>query len=182
MKSTMNTRSHTKSSQAHTYNRIMDCEFSPTCTRHSRQNTTILHGDCLEVLEKIPSGTVDLIFADPPYNIGKRFGNFNDCWPSISEYTKWCYRWLENCIRVLNPTGSMYIMTSTQSMPYLDIWLREKINIVSRIVWHYDSSGVQAKTLGLFMNLYFTAQRTKNTTPSMPTILLLRQEQAQFGI
>jgi site-specific DNA-methyltransferase (adenine-specific) len=36
-------------------------------------------------------------------------------------------------------------MTSTQAMPYLDLWLRERINILSRIVWHYDSSGVQAK-------------------------------------
>ena len=37
-------------------------------------------------------------------------------------------------------------MCSTQSMPYLDLWLRERVNVLSRIVWHYDSSGVQAKT------------------------------------
>ena len=93
----------------------------------------------------MPSSTADLIFADPPYNIGKKFGDFRDCWPSISEYAAWCYGWLEDCIRILKPTGSMYVMGSTQSMPYLDIWLRERINILSRIVWHYDSSGVQAK-------------------------------------
>ena len=46
----------------------------------------------------------------------------------------------------------MYVMTSTQSMPYLDIWLRERVNIQSRIVWHYDSSGVQAKSF--FGSLY----------------------------
>jgi site-specific DNA-methyltransferase (adenine-specific) len=36
-------------------------------------------------------------------------------------------------------------MTSTQAMPYLDLWLRERMSVLSRIVWHYDSSGVQAK-------------------------------------
>ena len=115
-------------------------------SRYSGENATIFHGDCLNVLAEIPSSTIDLIFADPPYNIGKKFAGFVDSWPSVSEYTKWCYRWLEDCIRILKPTGSMYVMTSTQSMPYLDIWLRERINIMSRIVWHYDSSGVQAKS------------------------------------
>lgn len=106
---------------------------------------SIFHGDCLEVLPTISDSSVDLIFADPPYNIGKSFGEFQDIWPSDTDYAEWCYTWLEACIRVLKPTGSMYIMTSTQAMPYLDLWLRERINILSRIIWYYDSSGVQAK-------------------------------------
>ena len=50
------------------------------------------------------------------------------------------------------PTGSLYVMTSTQAMPYLDLWLRERLSILSRIIWHYDSSGVQAKNY--FGSLY----------------------------
>jgi len=123
-----------------------------TCTQYSRENATVIHGDCLDILAEIPDGTVDLIFADPPYNIGKKFGDFQDCWPSIFDYMEWCYRWLGDCIRILRPTGSMYVMASTQSMPYLDIWLRDRVNIMSRVVWHYDSSGVQAKTY--FGSLY----------------------------
>jgi site-specific DNA-methyltransferase (adenine-specific) len=38
----------------------------------------------------------------------------------------------------------MYLMNSTQNMPYIDIYLRSKMTVLSRIVWHYDSSGVQA--------------------------------------
>ena len=121
-------------------------------TRYSGENATVIHGNCLDVLAEIPDQTIDLVFADPPYNIGKKFSEFSDCWPSTIDYVKWCYRWLEDCIRILKPAGSMYIMTSTQSMPYLDIWLRDRINIMSRIVWHYDSSGVQAKTY--FGSLY----------------------------
>ena len=124
----------------------------PGCARYSRKDATIFHGDCLDVLPGIPSSSVDLIFADPPYNIGKQFRNFKDSWSSVHEYTGWCYKWLEHCVRILKPTGSMYIMTSTQSMPYLDIWLRDRVNILSRIIWHYDSSGVQAKSY--FGSLY----------------------------
>ena len=84
-------------------------------------STTIFHGDCLEVMQaSVPDGKVALIFADPPYNIGKTFGQFKDQWPSDEDYAGWCYAWLELCLRKLSATGSMYVMTSTQSMPYLD--------------------------------------------------------------
>ena len=107
----------------------------------------VIHwGNAVTVLEeKVSDQSVDLIFADPPYGIGKRFATFRDKWPSEEAYVKWCENWLELCIAKLKPTGSLYVMTSTQCVPYLDIFLRERIHIASRIVWHYDSSGVQAK-------------------------------------
>lgn len=106
----------------------------------------IFCGDALTVLAtRVPDQSIDLVFADPPYNIGKRFGNFVDHWNSEKEYTKWCEHWLTLCIRKLRPNGSMYIMGSTQFMPYIDLFLRDRMTIMSRIVWFYDSSGVQAK-------------------------------------
>jgi len=103
-------------------------------------------GDTIEVLEtNILDNSIDLIFADPPYNIGKQFGEFHDSWESEEAYTEWCKKWLDLCIRKLRPSGSLYVMTSTQAMPYLDLYLRNRLVVRSRIVWHYDSSGVQAK-------------------------------------
>lgn len=108
--------------------------------------STIYHGDCIEVLSShVADESVDLIFADPPYNIGKSFGSFEDKWPSDEAYADWCYSWLALCLKKLKPTGSLYVMTSTQAMPYLDLWLRTRCTVLSRLVWHYDSSGVQAK-------------------------------------
>jgi len=46
---------------------------------------------------------------------------------------------------VLKPNGTFYLMNSTENMPYLDIWCRKHFSIKSRIIWAYDSSGVQAK-------------------------------------
>lgn len=129
-------------------------------------DATVVHGDCLDALKSVADESIDLIFADPPYNIGKRFGEFKDAWPSDKAYAEWCYRWLDACIRKLKPTGSLYVMTSTQAMPYLDLWLRERIAILSRIVWQYDSSGVQArKHFGsLYEPILFCVRDAKNYT------------------
>ncbi|MDD3535904.1 MAG: adenine-specific DNA-methyltransferase [Candidatus Cloacimonetes bacterium] len=114
---------------------------------------TIYHGDALDVLAKeIEDSSMDLIFVDPPYNIGKKFGSFLDKWNTLDDYLLWSYKWIDQCIRALKPTGSMYIMTSTQAMPYFDIYISKRLKVLSRIVWHYDSSGVQAKNY--FGSLY----------------------------
>ncbi|WP_414526362.1 adenine-specific DNA-methyltransferase [Nodularia chucula] len=114
--------------------------------RYENQQHTIFHGDTITTLSKyISSESVDLIFIDPPYNIGKKFSNFHDKWESDAEYLNWSYQWLDECIRILKPNGTIYLMTSTQTMPYFDIYLRKNLTILSRIIWHYDSSGVQAK-------------------------------------
>jgi len=134
--------------------------------KYKKDDHTIYFGDCLEVLKDIPNETVDLVFADPPYNIGKQFSDFKDTWPSDIEYAEWCYNWLELCLKKLKPTGSIYIMTSTQSMPYLDLWLRDQITILSRIIWHYDSSGVQAKKYygSLYEPILFGVKNAKQYT------------------
>ncbi|NQE46462.1 Modification methylase MjaV [ANME-1 cluster archaeon GoMg2] len=106
----------------------------------------IMWGNVLDILTReVPDRSIDLIFADPPYNIGKNFIDLPDKWGSDESYLEWCYKWLKLCIKKLKSNGSMYVMTATQHMPYFDIFLRDKVTILSRIVWYYDSSGVQAK-------------------------------------
>lgn len=115
-------------------------------TVFSADGVVVAHGDAIQMLERlVEAGSVKLIFADPPYNIGKSFGEFRDKWPSDMAYAEWCYQWLDICLRKLANDGSLYVMSSTQAMPYLDLWLRDRCSVQSRIVWHYDSSGVQAK-------------------------------------
>lgn len=134
---------------------------------------SIYQGDSLEVLKnEIDDNSIDLIFADPPYNIGKKFGDFHDKWPSDKAYSDWCQKWLSLCIDKLKPSGSMYIMTSTQAMPYLDIFLREKIEVMSRIIWSYDSSGVQAKKYygSMYEPILFCVKDPKRYTFNPDTI------------
>ena len=105
----------------------------------------IYQGDAISVLQEVvPDGSIDLVFADPPYNIGKNYHGWKDQL-APQQYLEWCYQWLNLCIQKLSPTGSLYLMTATQFMPYFDLFLRDRLSILSRIVWTYDSSGVQAR-------------------------------------
>lgn len=115
-------------------------------------NSMAILGDCLYVLKQMKSNSVHLIFADAPYNIGKNFGNNIDHWDTVEAYISWCKEWIDECMRILKDNGTMYLMTATQHMPYLDIYASEKYNVLCRIAWTYDSSGVQSKKM--FGSLY----------------------------
>jgi len=138
-------------------------------------NHKIIWGDAVKVLEnQIADNSIDLIFADPPYNIGKSFNGYKEKWSSDEEYLKWCYKWLDLCIKKLKPNGSFYVMTATQFMPFFDIYLQNKINILSRIIWFYDSSGVQAKNYygSLYEPILFCVKDTENYTFNTQDILV----------
>lgn len=113
----------------------------------NNNNSMAILGDSLSVLKKMKDKSVQLIFADAPYNIGKDFGNNSDKWESVHAYIEWCKTWIDECMRVLSDNGTMYFMTATQHMPYLDVFASEKYNVLCRIIWSYDSSGVQSKKI-----------------------------------
>lgn len=109
------------------------------------ENAAALLGDSLSMLKQIKPQSIDLIFADPPYGLGKDFGVSKDVWSNANEYLQWCKIWIDECMRILKPNGTMYFMSSTQYMPLLDSYVSEKYFVINRIIWAYDSSGVQAK-------------------------------------
>ncbi|MCL2624712.1 MAG: adenine-specific DNA-methyltransferase [Planctomycetaceae bacterium] len=152
---------------------------------YQKNRVTIVHGDTLDVLDQVVGDrSVPLIFADPPYNIGKRFSQSLDKWQSESEYVDWCQQWLSICLRKLTPTGSLYLMASTQSMPFFDLFLRERITILSRIVWHYDSSGVQAKNRfgSMYEPILHCVVDAKNYTFNADDILIEAKTGAKRGL
>jgi adenine-specific DNA-methyltransferase len=135
----------------------------------------IIFGDALEALRtEIPDNSVDLIFADPPYNIGKNFNGKIEKWATEEGYLNWCYEWLDLCIKKLKPSGSLYVMTATQFMPFFDIYLRKKMNILSRLVWYYDSSGVQARNYygSMYEPILFCVKDKDNYTFNTDEILV----------
>lgn len=54
-----------------------------------------------------------MVFADPPFNIGKKYGKYQD---RRADYRLWCEEWIAECWRILKPTGSFYLMTSTRHL------------------------------------------------------------------
>jgi adenine-specific DNA-methyltransferase len=110
------------------------------CAKH-----TILEYDIFEGLKEVQEGSVSLLYVDCPYNTGvKNYEGWVDKWDSEEKHAEWCYEWLEVALTKLKPNGSMYIMAGTAATPYIDIFLRNRVKILSRIVWHYPSSGSAA--------------------------------------
>ena len=71
-------------------------------------DSPILRGDSIKILPTLKSESAQIIIADPPYNIGKDFGNNSDKQP-MDEYLVWCEQWIKECIRILKPNGTMFI-------------------------------------------------------------------------
>ncbi|MGM7049466.1 adenine-specific DNA-methyltransferase [Escherichia fergusonii] len=137
------------------------------------ESRRIIHGDALSELKKLPSESVDLIFADPPYNIGKNFDGLVESWDD-ADFRSWLFEIIAECHRVLKKQGSMYIMNSTENMPWIDLECRKLFTIKSRIIWAYDSSGVQAKKYfgSMYEPILMMVKDTKNYTFNSDAILV----------
>lgn len=69
---------------------------------------SVFNSDCLELLSNTESETVDMVFADPPFNVGIKYKGYKD---NNIDYKEWCEQWIAECFRVLKPTGTFYLMT-----------------------------------------------------------------------
>jgi site-specific DNA-methyltransferase (adenine-specific) len=101
-------------------------------------NNRILNLDCIEGLKLIESDSIDTIVADPPYNIGKDFGNNSDK-QDMLEYLSWCENWITESYRVLKNGGSMFIYGFSEILA--EIFVRIPYN-KKWLVWHYTNKNV----------------------------------------
>lgn len=98
----------------------------------------IILGDTVEELKKLPNESCDVIIIDPPYNIGKDFGNNHDR-RELKEYITWCKEWINESIRVMKPTGTMFIYGFSEILAYLSV----EIPINKHwLIWHYTNKNV----------------------------------------
>lgn len=69
----------------------------------------LFSGDCIDILATVKDAVVDTVFADPPFNLGKEYGeNCDDELPD-AQYVVWCKKWIAECVRVLRPGGSFFL-------------------------------------------------------------------------
>lgn len=65
--------------------------------------------DCLDLLARMETGSIDLVFADPPFNLKKDYGKGIDDDLSDDDYLSWCHKWIAECVRVLDEGGSFFL-------------------------------------------------------------------------
>lgn len=101
----------------------------------------IVTGDCITTMQSWPSQSVDLIFADPPYNIGYNYDKYHDR-REDQEYIDWTGQWVRECARLLRPSGSLYILIGDEFAAETRLHLRElerqqQLLFRNWIIWHY---------------------------------------------
>ena len=98
----------------------------------------LIFGDALVELKKLPNFSVDLIVADPPYNLGKDYGKTKDNLEK-KEYLEFSKEWLSECNRLLKPNGTIYIFMGIRFISYIYQILEDDLGLDFQnwIVWHY---------------------------------------------
>jgi site-specific DNA-methyltransferase (adenine-specific) len=95
----------------------------------------IYHLDCIIGMQHLDNESVDIIICDPPYNIGKDFGNDSDK-QETDAYLSWCDLWIKECLRILKPAGTLYIYGFSETLAFI----RTRISCNVRwLIWHYTN-------------------------------------------
>jgi site-specific DNA-methyltransferase (adenine-specific) len=94
----------------------------------------IIHGDCLKALRAIPTESVDMTFADPPFNLNKKYNSYRDH-RELDDYLDWCREWLSEMVRVTKPTGSIFVHNIPKWLTYYAAFLNQHADFKHWIAW-----------------------------------------------
>lgn len=105
--------------------------------RLDQPDTSVYVGDCRNVLASLPQASVDLVFADPPFNWRIEYGEWDDARPR-GEYLQFTREWLDACIHVLKDSGSLWINIPDDSAAEIVMHLKARgLAMVNWCVWHF---------------------------------------------
>ena len=111
----------------------------------ARRLIDIRQGDCLAGLKKLADGSVDLGFADPPFNIGYDYDVYDDKL-DCDKYLSWCSDWLTEVVRVLKDDGTFWLAIGDEYAAEMKVLMQRELGLTCRswVVWYY-TFGVNCK-------------------------------------
>lgn len=120
----------------------------------------LLVGDCIEKMQEMPDDSVDMTFADPPFNLGKRYSSYRDG-QGVKEYLEWCYRWLDEMVRLTKPEGSILVHNIPKWLVYFGAHLNSRAHFKHWIAWHAMSNPVGKTLLPTHYGILFYTKQAK---------------------
>ncbi len=124
--------------------------------------------DALQGMAALPDHSIDLIIADPPYGLGKDYGNDSDRMPA-NAFLAWMENWLLIALPKLKDTGSLYIFATWRYSPEIFVFLKQRMIMLNEIIWDrkvpsmggstrkyssvHDTIGFFAKSPGYYFDL-----------------------------
>ena len=106
----------------------------------------VVRSDCLDGLSETAAGSADMIFADPPFNLGKKYGDYRDDLDD-ADYMEWSFRWLTECVRILAPSGSLFVYNIPRILVRQTGWLNERLTFEHWIAWNSSSNPFRSRLL-----------------------------------
>lgn len=107
--------------------------------RKSRLENTVIVGDCVAGMQQLSDESVDLIVADPPYNLNKDFGAWKEL-DRKDEWLEWSKSWLHECNRVLRPGGNIFVYGIHHHLCWIQCYLYEiGLDYRRQIIWNYEN-------------------------------------------
>jgi len=122
-------------------------------------------GDCIEIMKTLPDKSVDLVFADPPFNIGIKYDVHNDNM-SYEDYYNWSEKWIKETYRLLKNNGTIYIAIGDEFAAEINVILkRTGFYFRNWIIWYYTFGQNQRKKFNRTHThiLYFTKDKERFT-------------------
>ncbi|VUT24955.1 MAG: Modification methylase MjaV [Candidatus Methanolliviera sp. GoM_oil] len=123
---------------------------------------SIIQGDCLEVMKNIPDNSVDITFADPPFNLKKKYNGYKDN-KEFNTYLEWCKQWIYEMVRITKPTGSIFVHNIPKWLTYYADFLNEIAYFKHWIAWDAPTApmgkSLQPSHYGI---LYYVKDPEKN--------------------
>jgi DNA modification methylase len=105
----------------------------------------VYQGDCIAGLERVEPGSVDLVFADPPFNIGYQYDVYHDE-RTDDEYLQWTRKWMAGVRKALKPTGTFWLAIGDEYAAELKLIAQRDMGFTCRswVIWYY-TFGVNCK-------------------------------------
>lgn len=122
----------------------------------------IVQGDAIEKLKDIPSNSVNTVFIDPPYNLGKNYVNYED---ERKDYIEWSLKWLKECFRILKPNGSLFLLNIPKWAHEIAVELIPKYYLIRWIVWDEPAEPRGKLIPAHYSLLWFAKTREIKTYP-----------------
>jgi site-specific DNA-methyltransferase (adenine-specific) len=122
----------------------------------------ILLGDCIDLFKHIPDNSIDMTFADPPFNLKKKYSSYKDSL-EFQEYLRWCETWISEMVRVTKPSGSIFLHNIPKWLTYYAGYLNRIAHFRHWIAWDAPTAPMGKTLQPAHYGILFYTKESKNS-------------------
>ena len=142
----------------------------------------VYFGDCIKIMHSFPEKSVDLVFADPPFNIGIKYDKYKDNL-TYDEYYDWSKKWITETYRALKDKGSIYIAIGDEFASEINLILKQTGSFFRNwIIWYYTFGQNQRKKFNRsHTHIFYFVKDENNFTFNADEIRIPSARQLIYG-